>query len=122
MYWQDRRHNQAWLKHRDGDGQAPRPGRPWHGARLADGPRHPLPGMSASLCTEQGGVPGPWHERLPHFRLGFTPSSGDEFQSEFLLAREAAVPALGAVAGLADLLAPVLQISEIRTVARAACG
>ena len=53
---------------------------------------------------------------------GFTPSSGDEFQSEFLLPREAAVPALGAVAGVADLLAPVLQISEIRTVARTACG
>jgi xylitol oxidase len=67
--------------------------------------------------TPQLGEPGPWHERLPHFRLGFTPSSGAELQSEYVVARGSAVAALHAVAGLREQVAPVLQISEIRTVA-----
>jgi xylitol oxidase len=115
--WQGARHSQVWLKHRDGDPDAFPAGRPWHGARPADGPRHPVPGMSPATTTVQGGIPGPWHERLPHFRLGFTPSSGTELQTEYLLPRRAAVPAIEAVTGLGELLAPVLQISEIRTVA-----
>ena len=59
----------------------------WLGGRLADGPRHPVPGMPTANATEQLGVPGPWHERLPHFRLAFTPSAGEELQSEYLLPR-----------------------------------
>jgi xylitol oxidase len=73
--------------------------------------------MSAENCTEQLGVPGPWHERLPHFRPGFTPSSGAELQSEFFVPRTHAAEALDAVRELAPLVAPVLQISEVRTVA-----
>jgi xylitol oxidase len=115
--WQGGRHSQVWLKHREGDPETFTAGRPWHGARPADGPRHPVPGMPAATTTPQGGVPGPWHERLPHFRLGFTPSSGTELQTEYLLPRQAAVPAIEALSGLGELFAPVLQISEIRTVA-----
>jgi alditol oxidase len=70
-----------------------------------------------ATATRQGGVPGPWHERLPHFRLGFTPSSGTELQTEYLLPRQAAVAAIEALSGLGELFAPVLRISEIRTVA-----
>jgi xylitol oxidase len=87
------------------------------GAVLADGPRHPVPGMSAAACTQQLGVPGPWHERLPHFRLDFTPSSGEELQSEYLVPRRHAIDAILAIDRIRDLVAPVLQISEIRTVA-----
>ncbi len=119
--WQGSRHNQVWLKHRDGDPENFPAGRPWHGARPADGPRHPVPGMPASQATQQQGIPGPWHERIPHFRPGFTPSSGTELQSEYLLPRQAAVPAITALAGLRDLFAPVLQIAEIRTVAADEC-
>ena len=72
----------------------------WLGARLADGPRNPVPGMSAGNATEQLGGPGPWHERLPHFRLEFTPSAGAELQSEYLVAREVAVPAIQALFAL----------------------
>jgi alditol oxidase len=115
--WQGGRHRQVWLKHREGDPETFTAGRPWHGARPAAGPRHPVPGMPAATTTPQGGVPGPWHERLPHFRLGFTPSSGTELQTEYLLPRQAAVPAIEALSGLGELFAPVLQISEIRTVA-----
>jgi alditol oxidase len=89
----------------------------WLGARLADGPRNPVPGMSAGNATEQLGRPGPWHERLPHFRLEFTPSAGAELQSEYLVAREVAVPAIEALFALGDQISPVLQIAEIRTMA-----
>jgi xylitol oxidase len=89
----------------------------WLGGRLADGPRNPVPGMAPTNATEQLGTPGPWHERLPHFRLAFTPSNGEELQSEYLVAREVAVPAVEAVAALSDQIASVLQIAEIRTMA-----
>ncbi|MEU4624513.1 D-arabinono-1,4-lactone oxidase [Actinoplanes sp. NPDC023801] len=87
------------------------------GARPADGPRHPVPGMPTVNCTEQGGVPGPWHERLPHFRMEFTPSSGEELQSEWHVPRSEALSAIGAVAGLRERVAAVLQVCEIRTIA-----
>jgi xylitol oxidase len=115
--WQGRHHEQVWLKHRTGDPDPPRPDRPWRGARPASAPRHPVPGMPGAAATEQGGVPGPWHERLPHFRPGDTPSSGEELQSEYLLPRDAAAAAFAAMARLGDVFAPVLLISEIRTVA-----
>jgi alditol oxidase len=114
--WRDGRH-QVWVKHRDGDPEHFPAGRPWHGAHPADGPRHPVPGMPVATTTPQRGLRGPWHERLPHFRLEFTPSAGAELQSEYLLPRQAAIPAIEALAGLGALIAPVLQISEIRTVA-----
>jgi xylitol oxidase len=116
-WWRGGRHLQVWLKHAGGAPEGFPAGRPWHGAQPADGPRHPVPGMPVATTTQQEGVPGPWHERLPHFRLGFTPSSGPELQSEYLLPRQAAVPAIEALTGLGALMAPVLRTSEIRTVA-----
>lgn len=68
-------------------------------------------------CTEQFGVPGAWHERLPHFRAEFTPSSGDELQSEYLLPRSFAGDALNALDGIRHTVAPVLQVCEVRTMA-----
>ncbi len=108
--WRDTR---AWIKRRtelpDGD---------WHGTRAADGPRHPVPGMPPDSCTEQLGVPGPWHERLPHFRADSPPSSaGDELQTEFLLDRAHAADALRELRAVRDRIRPVLQITEVRTIA-----
>ncbi len=87
------------------------------GATLATGPRHPIPSVDAESCTEQGGVFGPWHLRLPHFKLEFTPSHGDELQSEFFVPRERAQEALTAVQSLREKIQPLLLISELRTVA-----
>jgi xylitol oxidase len=101
----------VWLKCRAG---APEP--VWGGGRPADAAQHPVPGMDPAACTVQLGEPGPWHERLPHFRPELTPSAGRELQSEWFLPREAAAAAIEAVRGLADVVAPVLHISEIRTV------
>jgi xylitol oxidase len=87
------------------------------GARRAAGPRHPLPGSPTGPATEQGGVPGPWHTRLPHFRLEFTPSAGEELQSEYLVPRDRAVDALRAMHAIQHEIAEVLLVSEIRTAA-----
>lgn len=87
------------------------------GATAATEPRHPLPGMTADNWTEQLGRVGPWHERLPHFRLEFIPSRGEELQSEYLVPRALARQAIDAVAQLADRVSPVLQVCELRSIA-----
>lgn len=93
------------------------PPRSWLGAKPADGPRHPIKAMPADYATQQGGVPGPWNERLPHFRLEFTPSNGDELQSEYFLPRGRAAEAFEALRTLGKQLAPLIQVSEVRTIA-----
>ncbi|MFD7679862.1 FAD-binding protein [Streptomyces sp. NPDC060187] len=103
---------QVWLKRRT---DRPLPDFPW--AEPATEAMHPVPGMPARNCTRQFGVPGPWHERLPHFRAEFTPSSGSELQSEYLLARSDALAALHALDAIRGTIAPLLQICEVRTVA-----
>ncbi len=115
--WRGGTFNQAWVKSRIAGDELPAPEPGWLGARLADGPRHPVPGMSPQHCTTQLGEPGPWHERLPHFRLDFTPSAGRELQSEFLLPRARAAEAIRAIEAVSEVVAPVVQITEVRTIA-----
>ncbi|MEN8582511.1 FAD-binding protein [Arthrobacter sp. KBS0703] len=91
--------------------------RTFFGGTAAPEARHPLPGVSAENCTEQLGVAGTWAERLAHFRMAFTPSSGEELQSEFFVPREHAVAAIGIMRGLSEAVTPLLQVAEIRTVA-----
>ena len=87
------------------------------GAGRAVAERHMLRESAPQNITRQGGVPGPWSDRLAHFRLEFTPSNGDEFQSEYLLPRTNAVEALQALRGFGERVAPLLLTSEIRTMA-----
>ena len=82
------------------------------GAAAAAVDRHPILGLDASSCTPQLGRRGPWADRLPHFRMGFTPSSGEELQSEYLFPRRYAVEAIEAVRSLADEIRPILQVSS----------
>ena len=105
--------DQIWVKQQS---DLPREDR-WHGARLAESSVHPLPSMPPHHCTDQSGEPGPSYERLPHFRMQFTPSSGDEIQSEYFVAREDLVSAMTAVLPLAERIRPLLHVSEVRTVA-----
>ncbi len=104
---------QVWLKALDTEA----PLTDLFGATAATTAMHPLPDMSAENCTEQLDVAGKWLDRLPHFRHEFTPSNGEELQSEFLLPLDQAPAALQAVRGLSEKLAPLLFISEIRTIA-----
>lgn len=115
--WQKQRINEVWIKSRTGDGQVFAAPAEFFGARLATRNLHPIAELSAENCTEQMGVPGPWYERLPHFRMGFTPSAGKELQSEYLVPRRNAVDAILAVERLRDQVSPHLLISEIRTIA-----
>jgi xylitol oxidase len=107
--------DQLWLKRRpDRDRAAPAQ---LLGARPATRSRHPLPGMPGDTCTQQFGVAGPWHERLPHFRLAFIPSNGAELQSEYLMPRSEAAAVLGVLRALGPRIRPLLQACEVRTVA-----
>ncbi|MFZ1993378.1 MAG: D-arabinono-1,4-lactone oxidase [Solirubrobacteraceae bacterium] len=113
------RTEQVWVKRRagDADDQADGDLQELLGVRAASVELHPVLGGDPVNCTEQQGVPGPWSERLPHFRSGFLPSSGEELQSEFFVAREHAVAAVEAVRSLAAEIIPLLLISELRTIA-----
>lgn len=105
--------NQVWVK--ELAGQSPS-GEQWGGS-AADGPRHPVAGMPVEYATEQLGVPGPWHHRLPHFRPDFVPGSGDELQSEYFVAMADAAAAWRAVDAIRDVVHPLLHVSELRAVA-----
>ncbi|WP_373516471.1 D-arabinono-1,4-lactone oxidase [Pricia sp.] len=89
----------------------------FYGASPATKNLHPITVMPAENCTEQMGVEGPWHERLPHFKMGFTPSNGEELQSEYFVGRENAVDAYMALVALKDKIYPQLMISEVRAIA-----
>ena len=108
-------HDQVWIKSRldepdqvEGD---------LFGALAATVDRHPIVELDPTPCTPQLGRPGLWSDRLPHFRMGYTPSSGEEIQSEYLVPRRHAMGAIEAVRALADKIRPLLQVSEIRRVA-----
>lgn len=115
--WQRQRINEVWIKSRVGNGQVLSAPTEFFGGKLAVRNLHPIAELSAENCTEQMGVPGPWYERLPHFRMGFTPSAGKELQSEYFVPRRNAVDAILAMERLRDQVTPHLLISEIRTVA-----
>ncbi len=110
--------SQVWLKSRT-DRELPYAGaESFFGGTPAAEPLHPLPGMSAVNCSQQMGVPGSWSDRLAHFRLAFTPSNGDELQSEYLVERGSALEALSILRSMSEDIAPLLQVCEIRTMAR----
>ena len=113
--WLDQKISQVWVKRRM-DTAIRELGNDFFGAKAASKNLHPIVEMSAENCTEQMGVPGPWYERLPHFKMGFTPSGGKELQSEFFVPHNNAVDAILALEKKKDLINPQLLISEIRTI------
>lgn len=113
--WRNRNVNQVWIKRKGSEAPFPEPD--FYGATLAAENVHPVEGQPAESCTEQMNVAGPWFERLPHFRMGFTPSFGKELQSEYFVPIENAYDAIMAIDALHEKISPHLFISEIRTVA-----
>jgi xylitol oxidase len=101
----------VWVKSRTDEPVPDLPGTP------ATVEHHPLPGISGESCTPQLGVPGPWSDRLPHFRMEFTPSSGQEIQSEYFFARERAGDAIAAMRAVGPRILDLLQVCELRTIA-----
>ena len=115
--WQNHQASEVWIKRRVEADSNPAAWKPeFFGAKLATKNLHPIADHSAENCTEQRGIPGPWYERLPHFRMNFTPSSGQELQSEYFVPRAKAYEAILAVERLRDRITPHLFISELRTI------
>lgn len=115
--WQNRRASEVWIKSRVPAGGPVKAKREFFGAKLATRKLHPIVDHPAEAATDQLGIPGPWYERLPHFRMNFTPSSGAELQSEYLIPREHGYRAILAVEELRDHITPHLFITELRTIA-----
>ncbi len=115
--WQHHNINQVWIKSRV-ENNAPFHIQPeFFGAKAATRKLHPIESHSAENCTDQMGIPGRWYDRLPHFRINFTPSSGHELQSEYFVPREKGYDAILAVEKLRDRITPHLFITELRTIA-----
>lgn len=115
--WKHAAFNQVWLKEIIADQASVENRLECYGATRANVHLHPVPGLTAENCSEQMGIPGPWYERLPHFRMEFTPSAGEELQSEYFVPRHEAYSALCAIDRLRERIAPLLHVSEIRTIA-----
>jgi xylitol oxidase len=114
--WQQGRATQVWIKRRTDRSDPPLPA-DFYGAHRATVKMHPILGHPADACTEQLGIPGPWYERLPHFRMNFTPSSGRELQTEYFVPLDRGYEAIRAVETLRDRITPHLFVTELRTIA-----
>ena len=115
--WQHHQATQVWIKRKLQPGEKHESAPDFYGARRATEKLHPITGHPAESCTEQQGIPGPWYERLPHFKMNFTPSSGRELQTEYFVPREHGYEAILAVEKLRDQITPHLFVTELRTIA-----
>ena len=112
--WKNKNVNEVWIKKLANDSTPAE--RTLFGATLATQNIHPVEDQSAENVTDQMDVPGPWFDRLPHFKMGFTPSVGKELQSEYFVPIEHAYEAMMAMEKLHEKITPHLFISEIRTI------
>jgi len=115
--WQHHEATEVWIKRKLAPGDKNDWPAEFFGAKLATKKLHPIEDHSAEACTDQQGIPGPWYERLPHFRMNFTPSSGRELQTEYFVPRDRGYEAILAVEKLRDQITPHLFITELRTIA-----
>ena len=115
--WQHHQATQVWIKHRLAANEKHETPAEFYGAKRATEKLHPITGHLAESCTEQLGIPGPWYERLPHFKMNFTPSSGRELQTEYFVPRDRGYDAILAVEKLRDQITPHLFVTELRTIA-----
>ena len=116
--WQNNRASEVWIKDRVTPGSTQKPLPPlFYGATLQKEKLHPIVGHPAEACTEQMGSIGPWYLRMPHFKMEFTPSSGEELQMEYFVNRRDGYRAIRAVEKLRDTITPHLFITELRTIA-----
>ncbi|MGI4757272.1 MAG: D-arabinono-1,4-lactone oxidase [Janthinobacterium lividum] len=116
--WQNNTASEVWIKDKIVPGSAQRElPKLFYGATLQTEKLHPIVGNNAEACTEQMGSIGPWYLRMPHFKMEFTPSNGEELQTEYFVDRKDGYRAMRAVEKLRDSITPHLFITEIRTVA-----
>jgi len=114
-HWLDRNINQIWIKSKSGTYLNSK--KSFYGSTPAIKDLHPIKANSPINCTPQMGVSGPWHERLPHFKMEFTPSNGDELQSEYFVSTTDAYQAIMAIEAIHSKISPILFVTEIRSIA-----
>ncbi len=115
--WQGHRAGEVWIKRRVDQGGGAAPPAMFYGATLAKEKMHPVPGQDATRTTDQMNEVGPWYERLPHFKMEFTPSVGREIQTEYFVPFERGYEAILAVESLREQIRPHLFITELRAIA-----
>ncbi|MHA8052157.1 FAD-binding protein [Aquirufa sp. OSTEICH-129A] len=115
-HWENKTINQLWIKKRT-DAKNIHPVKSYFGATAATNHLHPIKINSPVNCTDQMGIAGPWYERLPHFKMGFTPSNGEELQAEYFVPRKYAYQAIMAVEAIHSVFSPYLFVTEIRSIA-----
>jgi len=115
--WKNRNIDEVWLKSKVAPGEANNIPPLFYNAKAATQNLHPIAGISAVNCTDQMGVAGPWYERMPHFKMNFTPSSGAELQTEYFVPRNRGYEAIMAVESLHEKISPHLMITELRSIA-----
>jgi xylitol oxidase len=111
--WSSAQVGNLWCKFRDSEVIPESVG----GSANADKKFHPIPSVDPVACTDQLGESGDWHQRLSHFKLEFTPSVGEEIQTEFFVDRKDAAAAIEAISKLGEEITPLLWITELRTIA-----
>lgn len=117
-HWQNKNINQVWVKSKLSAADEKPMFAEFFGATPAAEHLHPIKANSPVNCTPQMGEAGPWHERLPHFKMDFTPSNGEELQSEYFVPRHSAYEAIMAVEALHEEIFPALFVTEIRAIAK----
>ncbi len=115
--WGDEFVDQVWVKSKIGTNPVLTQNE-WFGAKLATRKSNPIREADSAAATEQFGLPGPWFERLPHFKLDFTPSFGEELQTEYFIDRKDAPAALNAIYKIREELSELIMVCEMRTVAQ----
>ena len=114
--WADKNVSEVWLVDKAINGEAAKIAPEFYGAKVATKNVHPVIDQTAEKVTDQMGIPGPWYERMPHFKMGFKPSTGKELQSEFFVGIEHAYEAMMAIEKIHEKITPHLFITEVRTV------
>ena len=114
--WKKKIFDQVWIKEIVTNDRSIPIESDFFGATLSTKDLHPLKSHSAKTCTTQRGIPGPWYERLPHFRLNSSLIKNKELQSEYFVSIDNALDALFVIESLSDILAPLLKISEVRII------
>jgi xylitol oxidase len=114
--WQNKTINEVWFKAKVPKNGPKKYAPELYGAKLATKKMHPVETQDAEPCTDQLGIPGPWYDRLPHFRMKFNPSTGKELQTEFFIPIEKAYEAIMAIESLNEKISPYVLITEVRMI------
>ena len=111
--------NQLWRKYRldPADELLPQTPETYFGAKRSRAKLGPKGPDGTDNITEQFLEPGPWFERLPHVKRQHPMQPGSQLQTEYFVAREHGPSAFAALADLGPLMAPVMVMGEVRTVA-----